>query len=98
MPGWLAALVPILIEAVFKVLVALGVALVANEGLDAFFDYMWSMLEGQLGKMPMDFLNLFNLAGGGEALNIVIGAFNLVVGYKAGQKSWQFVGDVRGKK
>ena len=70
----------------------------ANEGLDAFFDYMWSMLEGQLGKMPMDFLNLFNLAGGGEALNIVIGAFNLVVGYKAGQKSWQFVGDVRGKK
>lgn len=98
MPVWLAALVPILIEAVFKVLVALGVALVANEGLDAFFDYMWSMLEGQLGKMPMDFLNLFNLAGGGEALNIVIGAFNLVVSYKAGQKSWQFVGDVRGKK
>lgn len=97
MPVWLAALVPILLEVVFKVLVALGVALVANEGLDALFDYMWLMLGGQLGKMPMGFLNLFNLAGGGEALNIVIGAFNLVVGYKAGQKSWQFVSSVKGK-
>lgn len=97
MPAWLAALVPILIEAVFKVLVALGVALVANEGLDALFDHMWAMLGGELGKMPMDFLNLFNLAGGGEALNIVIGAFNLVVGYKAGQKSWQFVSSSKGK-
>ena len=37
MPAWLAALVPIIVEAIFKVLSAIGVYFVATEAVDKVF-------------------------------------------------------------
>ena len=46
----------------------------------------------------MDFINLFYLSGAGEALNIVIGAYTLAMGWKLGEKTMKIAGPKGGKK
>lgn len=98
MPAWLAALVPVIVEAIFKVLSAIGVYFVATEAVDKVFEYFWDKVESYLNGLPMDFINLFYLSGVGEALNIVIGAYTLAMGWKLGEKTMKIAGPKGGKK
>lgn len=98
MPAWLASLVPIISEGIFKVLSAIGVYFVATEAVDKVFEYFWDRVESYLNGLPMDFINLFYLSGVGEALNIVIGAYTLAMGWKLGEKTMKIAGPKGGKK
>lgn len=98
MPAWLAALVPIIVEAIFKVLSAIGVYFVATEAVDKVFEYFWDKVGSYLNGLPVDFINLFYLSGAGEALNILIGAYTLAMGWKLGEKTMKIAGPKGGKK
>jgi len=87
-----AALIPLLLDWAFRLLVALGVTFASYEGLELLFDYFWQEVINSLGQTPQDFLGLFNLAGGGEAMNILVGAYTFVIGMKIGSKTVKFVG------
>lgn len=98
MPVWLAAIIPLIVEAFFKILSAIGVYFVATGSINAVFDYFWNKVEGYLSGLPMDFINLFYLSGAGEALNIVIGAYTLSMGWNLGEKTMKIAGPKGGKK
>ena len=53
-----AALIPVLLDWGFRLLVALGVTFASYEGLDLLFDYFWQEVINSLGQTPQVCLTL----------------------------------------
>ena len=50
-----AALIPLLLDWAFRLLVALGVTFASYEGLDLLFDYFWQEVINSLGQNAAGF-------------------------------------------
>ena len=57
-----------------RVLLALGFSVVTITGFEAAIGQVRSMLLSNVNALPADMLSLFLLAGGGQALGIIVGA------------------------
>jgi hypothetical protein len=68
---WLLALLEPMLA---KILVSLGFSVVTSTGMDAVISGLKSSLVASFNTLPPDWLNVFQLAGGGTALGIVFGA------------------------
>ena len=86
---WLLSLLQ---PALAKILTALGFSLVSIVGLDAIFQQLKGSLTSSLGALPAAALQLFLLAGGGQALGIVLGAITTKLLLWQIQKSTQILG------
>ncbi|QTD44305.1 DUF2523 domain-containing protein [Ottowia testudinis] len=62
-----------------KVLLALGLSVVTVVGFEIAIGQLKSQLIGGVYSLPVDVLNLFLLAGGGVALNLIFGAITFRV-------------------
>lgn len=60
--------------AIAKILVSLGFAIVSIVGLDAILGQLRTSLVSGIGGLSANMFNLFLLAGGGQALGIIMGA------------------------
>lgn len=72
---FLAALIPSLMNLVVKLLSLLGLTFVTYVGLDKMVSMFKSQIVSYVKGVPSDMLQLFYLAGGGVALNIIFGGF-----------------------
>lgn len=70
---WLLSL---LSPAIGRILTALGFSVVSITGMDVIFTQMKTSITSSLGGMSGDMLNVFLLAGGGQALGIIVGAIS----------------------
>lgn len=68
---WLLSLMQPLLG---RILTALGFSVVTITGMDAIFTQLKASLSAGLSGLGVDMLNAFLIAGGGEALGIIIGA------------------------
>lgn len=68
---WLLSLMQPLLG---RILTALGFSVVTITGMDAIFTQLKSNLTTGLSGLGADMLNVFLIAGGGEALGIIVGA------------------------
>lgn len=59
-----------------KILLSLGFSVVSIAGLDVIINQIRSSFNTSLNTLPVDMLNVFLLAGGGQALGIVMGAIS----------------------
>lgn len=62
-----------------KVLLALGFSVVTMVGFEIAIDGLKNQLVNGMNSLPADVLNLFLLAGGGIAVNIILGAITFRV-------------------
>ncbi len=76
MPALAAWLLTLVGPLVAKVLLALGFSVVTITGLDLVIGEIKSVLVSSATGMGADLLALFQIAGGGTALGIVLGAIN----------------------
>lgn len=60
--------------AIAKILLSLGFAIVSIVGLDAILGQLRTSLVSGIGGLSANMFNLFLLAGGGQALGIIMGA------------------------
>lgn len=86
---WLLAMMQPLLA---KILVSLGFSVVTMVGLDAVFTQLKGTLSNGIGGLPADALQLFLLAGGGQALGIVLGAISTKILMWQIQKATQVLG------
>lgn len=90
---WLLSLVrPI----VGRVLLALGISLVTVTGVTASIDALRTQLVGSVNRLPSDVLNLFMLAGGGEAIGIILGAITTKLLMVQASSALKFINTNRG--
>lgn len=68
---WLLSLMQPLIG---RILSALGFSVVTITGMDVIFNQLKASLSTSLTGLGPDMLNAFLIAGGGEALGIIVGA------------------------
>jgi hypothetical protein len=68
---WILALVQPLLA---RIILSLGFSVVTMVGMDSVMSGLKAGLVSSLGAMPADGLNLFLLAGGGQAAGIITGA------------------------
>ena len=71
MGTWLLSLVSPFLA---KILAALGLSVVTIAGMDLILNQIRTSLVGGLAGMSADMFNLFLIAGGGQALGIIMGA------------------------
>lgn len=83
---WLFSLLQ---PAVGRILAALGLSVVSIGGMDLIFTQLKSSLTAGMGGLPLDLMNVFLLAGGGQALGIIIGALTTRL------MLWQIANSVR---
>lgn len=80
---FLAALIPALSSLasslIAKVLVALGITLVSYKGINNLLSDFKNQIISNVTGAPQDALQIFYLAGGGKALNIVLGGLTFYV-------------------
>ena len=62
-----------------KVLLALGFSVVTMVGFELAIDGLKGQMINGMHSLPVDVLNLFLLAGGGIAVNIILGAITFRV-------------------
>lgn len=68
---WLLSLLQ---PAIGRILTALGFSVVSVVGMEAMLSQLRSQLVSGLGGLSADMFNVFLLAGGGQALGIIMGA------------------------
>lgn len=90
--SFLAALAPMLKDLFFKILVALGVTFISYQGFDLIMQNILSYIKANYFSLSPDVINFLNLAGVGEALNVVFGSFNFCVGLLVTGKAFKFMG------
>ncbi|ULJ62384.1 DUF2523 domain-containing protein [Wielerella bovis] len=73
---FLAALIPSLMNLVIKILTLFGFTFLTYVGLDKIVFMFKSEIASYVNGVPADMLQLFYLAGGGAALNIIFGGFS----------------------
>ena len=68
---WLLSLAQPMIA---RIMLALGFSVVTITGMEAIITQLKGMVTSNLNSLPADMLNVFLLAGGGQALGMVFGA------------------------
>ena len=68
---WLLSLLQ---PAIGRILTALGFSVVSVVGMEAMLSQLRTQLVSGLGGLSADMFNVFLLAGGGQALGIIMGA------------------------
>ena len=86
---WLLALMQPLLA---KILASVGFSVVTMVGLDAIFTQLKGSLTSGIGGLPADALAMFLLAGGGQALGIVLCAITTKLMMWQIQKATQILG------
>lgn len=87
--AWLASLVPGLVA---RVLAALGFGIVTMTGLNTVADTLLNHLYTSYNSIGVSTLQLMNLAGFGEGLNIIIGAITARISLYVLTKSSRIIG------
>jgi len=57
-----------------KILLTLGLSVVTITGFDAAINQVKGQLVGSVNALPVDMLNVFLLAGGGQGIGIIVAA------------------------
>ncbi len=78
----LAALFPMLLTLVGRVLTALGVTALTYVGVDALVTRFQGEIQNLISGAPLAMLQIFYIAGGGVVLNILFGAMAFIVAFK----------------
>lgn len=86
---WLLSLVQPMIA---KILIALGLSAVSIVGVTEAIDALRDQLTSSYSSMPGNFIGLFQLAGGGTAMGMILGAITTRLMLWQAQKSLQFLG------
>ncbi len=86
---WLLSLVQPMIA---KILIALGLSAVSIVGVTEAIDALRDQLTSSYSSMPANFIGLFQLAGGGTAMGMILGAITTRLMLWQAQKSLQFLG------
>lgn len=86
---WLLSLVQPMIA---KILIALGLSAVSIVGVTEAVDALRAQLMSSYSGMPGNFIGLFQLAGGGTAMGMILGAITTRLMLWQAQKSLQFLG------
>ncbi|MDO4433721.1 MAG: DUF2523 domain-containing protein [Alysiella sp.] len=80
---FLAALIPSLLNGlktlIGQVLIALGITAVTYKGLEHVVSGFKTQITANINILPNELLQLFYIAGGGVALNILLGAFTFYI-------------------
>lgn len=92
--GFLARLAHMLIGAfsalittyIGKLIAALGISIISYKGIEAIQVQFVNYLINQLGRMPSEVLQIFYLAGGGVALNWIMGGVSFAIGLMSVKK------------
>lgn len=93
MPAVLATfLIGMVGSIVGRVLVSLGFTVVTVIGVEASIGTMRNFLISSVASLPADVFNLFLLAGGGVALNVILGAISFRLSYWAITKATRIIG------
>ena len=92
MPALASFLLGIVASLVGRVLVALGFSVVTIVGFDAAIGKVKDLVYNSTYALPADAMQLFFLAGGGVALNIIFGAITFRLSLWSITKSVQLVG------
>ncbi|MFD1243559.1 DUF2523 family protein [Paralysiella testudinis] len=69
-----------------KIMTALGVSVISYTGVSALQQQLISHITQGLGQTPPAALQLFYIAGGGVALNWILGAFAFLAGWGTAAK------------
>lgn len=85
------ALLPMLKNAFFQILLGLGVSLVSYEGLSIAVGRVLDYVADNYFRMPADVVGLLGLAGIPEALNIIFGGFAFSLGIWSSYRSFKFL-------
>jgi hypothetical protein len=73
----IAAFLMSLVEPIIaRILVALGFSVVSVVGVTASIEGLKSQLVSSVNTMPVDMLNVFLFAGGGDCLGLILGAIS----------------------
>lgn len=80
---FLAALIPSILAGlrtlIGQILVALGITAVTYTGLEKMVSGFKAEISNSITGLPSELLQLFYIAGGGVALNILLGAFTFYI-------------------
>lgn len=85
------ALLPMLKNAFFQILLGLGVSLVSYEGLSIAVSGVLDYVADNYFRMPADVVGLLGLAGIPEALNIIFGGFAFSLGIWSSYRAFKFL-------
>lgn len=85
------ALLPMLKNAFFQILLGLGVSLVSYEGLSLAVGGVLDYVADNYFRMPADVVGLLGLAGIPEALNIIFGGFAFSFGIWSSYRAFKFL-------
>lgn len=77
---------------VAKILIALGLSAVSIVGVSEAVDVLRNQLTSSMGSIPGNMAGLFQLAGGGTAMGMILGAIMTRLALWQAQKSLQFLG------
>lgn len=70
----------------FEILTAIGFTFVTYVGIDTAFDTILSELSSSTNRIDSATLQLFFIAGGGEALNIIASAYSAKIAFDTAAK------------
>lgn len=76
-------LTAVLMNTAGKVIAALGLGFVSYQGIDLMLTTFVGWMQGQMGKLPIDALNLLYLSGVPSALNWIFSAYAFTATLKA---------------
>ncbi|UOP04475.1 DUF2523 domain-containing protein [Conchiformibius kuhniae] len=76
----------LLVWGISKLMLALGVSFVIYKGLDLSLDALKGYIQNSFSGVPADAYNLMLMAGLGQALGIIFGAFAFNAALAAGNK------------
>ncbi|WP_311398667.1 DUF2523 domain-containing protein [Neisseria cinerea] len=85
------ALLPMLKNAFFQILLGLGVSIVSYEGLSIAVNEVLDYVTRNYFQMPADLIGLLGLAGIPEALNIIFGGFAFSLGIWSSYRAFKFL-------
>lgn len=86
MPAFVAVLSSVLSSIVTRVFIALGIGILSYSGMQFVLDRIKEWILETFNGMPVDLYNLFLMAGFGEAVGYIFGAYAFVVTYQLSSK------------
>lgn len=86
MPAFVAVLSSVLSSIVTRVFIALGIGILSYSSMQFVLDRIKEWILETFNGMPVDLYNLFLMAGFGEALGYIFGAYAFVVTYQLSSK------------
>lgn len=86
MPAFVAVLSSVLSSIVTRVFIALGIGILSYSSMQYVLDRIKEWILETFNGMPIDLYNLFLMAGFGEALGYIFGAYAFVVTYQLSSK------------